>query len=221
MENLVIGIIDDDNSKVTQIITHLCSGWQNVADAKLSKYVEFQFVPVEIPISSSTDEVVADIIEKKVDCAIIDYRLSSYASVGYTGVDLAKKLNSAKHGFPIFLLTAYQDDIYSKEIFDVYQIFNFDRYQNDEQERTELNRKIIEQILKYRKERISWEVELENLLSRTGESVDIDARILELDGYIEDSIDGRTAITSELKKKLVEGKLDLLIGKLEEIIDRG
>lgn len=221
MEKLIIGIIDDDSSKVTQIITHLCSNWRNETDDKLAKYADFQFVPVEISVSSSVDDIIKEIIEKRVDCAIIDYRLSSYASVGYTGVDLAKKLNSTKHGFPIFLLTAYEDDIYSKEIFDVYQIFNFDRYQNDEKERAELNRKIIEQILKYRKERAAWESELETLLSRSGESADIDARILELDSYIEDSIDGRIAVTIELKKKLAEGKLDLLIGKLDEIIDRG
>ena len=221
MENLVIGIIDDDKSKVTQIITHLCSDWQAASDSKLSKYADFQFVPVEIAISSSVDDVIAEIIEKRVDCAIIDYRLSSYAPVGYTGVDLAKKLNAAKHGFPIFLLTAYQDDIYSKEIFDVYQIFNFDRYQNDDSERAELNQKIIEQILKYRKERTAWESELESLLSHNGESADIDARILELDSYIESSIDGRIAVTAELKKRLLDGNLDLLISKLDEIIDKG
>lgn len=221
MENLVVGVIDDDQSKVTQIITHLCSDWQSSADSKLSKYLNYQLIPEEIALYSEMDEVITEIIEKKVDCVIIDYRLSSYGSVGFTGVDLAKRLNSIKHGFPIFLLTAYEDDIYTKEIFDVYQVFDFDRYQNDEQERAELNRKIIEQILKYRKERTAWEAELESLLPHSGESADVDSRILELDGYIEDSIDGRTAITSELKKKLVEGKLDLLISKLDEIIEKG
>lgn len=221
MENLVIGIVDDDRSKVTQIITHLCSNWQSSTDTKLSKYSDYQLIPEEISLCADMDEVVAEIIEKKVECAIIDYRLSSYGSVGFTGVDLAKRLNSTKHGFPIFLLTAYEDDIYTKEIFDVYQVFNFDRYQNDDQERAELNRKIIEQILKYRKERAAWEAELESLLPHSGESADIDARILELDGYIEGSIDGRTAVTSELKKKLLEGKLDLLISKLDEIIEKG
>jgi len=39
MENLVIGIIDDDQSKVTQIITHLCSDWQSSTDSKLSKSI--------------------------------------------------------------------------------------------------------------------------------------------------------------------------------------
>ena len=107
MENLVIGIVDDDRSKVTQIITHLCSNWQSSTDTKLSKYSDYQLIPEEISLCADMDEVVAEIIEKKVECAIIDYRLSSYGSVGFTGVDLAKRLNSTKHGFPIFLLTAY------------------------------------------------------------------------------------------------------------------
>ena len=58
MENLIIGIIDDDSSKVTQIITHLCSNWRNETDDKLAKYADFQFIPVEISVSSSVDDMI-------------------------------------------------------------------------------------------------------------------------------------------------------------------
>ena len=220
MNVLKIGIIDDDETKVTQIITYLIKGWADASAEKRTKYSEYQLEPVEIPLHSSLSDVLEYIAQVKVDCVLIDYRLSSYENVNFTGINVASALSKQRHGFPIFILTAYEDELYAKEVFDVYQVFNFDRYLNDANERIELNSKIIEQILKYRKEFLSWEQELANLLPRAGENAATDARILQLDSYIENALDGTHSIDTNVKHQLLSGKLDLLLEKLDKLIGK-
>ena len=220
MNELIIGIIDDDSTKTTQIITRLLEGWDTASVEKRTKYSEYQLTPTEIPICANMEDTSNCIKQSQVDGVLIDYRLSSYAKVNYTGIDLAKHLSTLREGFPIFVLTSYEDDIYAKEIFDVYQVFNFDRYLNDADERIELNTKIIEQILKYRKERLAWEQELVGLLPRAGENAQIDARIIQLDGFIENSIDGAHGIPTKIKQQLSTEKIDILLEKLDKLIER-
>ena len=221
MNEIRIGIIDDDSSKITQLMTWLQEGWESASPEKRVKYSAFRIVPVEIKLLPTIDEIHGQITSFKVDCMLIDYRLSSFAAVAFSGTDLAKALSSIHYGFPIFILTAYEDEIYAKEIFDVYQIFNFDRYVNDAEERLELNTKIIEQVLKHRKEFASWEQELSELLPQAGENAKIDARILQLDGYIERSLNGVKAIPENVKKQLSDGKIDALLEKLDKLINQG
>ena len=133
---------------------------------------------------------------------------------------MANLIESTWEGFPIFILTSYEEEIYANEIFDVYQIFDFDRYLNDKDERIDLNTKIVEQILKHSKECEAWEKELIELLPRAGESVVIDERIMQLDGYIEGAIDAVNRVPKEVKAQLGIGKIDQLLDKLDEIIGR-
>ena len=220
MNILKIGIIDDDSTKITQIMTRLLEGWDTASVEKRTKYSEYQLSPIEIPVCSNMEDTSDLLKQNQVDCVLIDYRLSSYTTVNYTGIDLANYLSNLWRSFPIFVLTSYEDDIYAKEIFDVYQVFNFDRYLNDTDERIELNTKVIEQILKYRKERIAWEQELIELLPRAGENAQIDARIIQLDGFVESAVDGAHSIPAEVKRQLAGGKIDSLLEKLDRLIEK-
>jgi len=220
MNELRIGIIDDDATKVTQIQTRLLVAWDDASQEKRAKYSALSLIPVEVKMHPTIDEALDEIRHLKVDCVLIDYRLSSYAKVTFTGIDLAKALSAAHKGFPIFILTSYEDDIYAKEMFDVYQVFNFDRYMNDVNERIELNTKIVEQVFIHRKERVSWEMELEQLLPRIGESAQIDTRILQLDGYIERAMDGVNAVPENVKQQLSNGKIDDLLTKLDLLLKK-
>ena len=115
------------------------------------------------------------------------------------------------YGFPIFVLTTYKDDLFDHELFDSYLVFDFARYIAENEERVELNSKLIEQIKKHRAEMENWKEELESLLPRAGESATVDERILELDSKIERSIDGRAAISVPIKQGFVAEKINELI----------
>ncbi|MBC5723147.1 hypothetical protein H8S11_10010 [Flintibacter sp. NSJ-23] len=123
------------------------------------------------------------------------------------------------HGFPIFVLTTYKDDLFDHELFDSYLVFDFARYIGENEERVELNSKLIEQIKKHRVEMENWKEELESLLPRAGESATVDGRILELDSKIERSIDGRSAISVPIKKGFAAEKINELISKIDQIIE--
>lgn len=164
------------------------------------------------------NNIVENIIDKKIDVLLIDYNLASYATVPYTGVQLARYIQKKLMEIPLFILTSYEDELYEQEVFDVYQIFNFERYLSEQEERIELHYKLFQQVVKYHKQLELWKKEIESLLEQKGQSVEIDKRILELDSKLEKSIDGYIAIPHEIKTDLKSNKLNELIEKIDLLL---
>lgn len=218
MDVIKVGIIDDDGSKVTQIMTYLLYGMKDAPKQKADKYSNMKFEVFEIPLSVDMNDITEYITNEKIDALLIDYNLTSYETVPYTGVQLARYIQEKFMGFPLFILTSYEDELYEQEVFDVYQIFDFERYLSEPQERIELHYKLIQQVAKYRKQLELWKKEIENLIPKKGQSAVIDNRILELDTKLEKSIDGHAAIPDEIKKNLRSNKLDELIGKIDLLL---
>lgn len=214
-----IGIIDDDPSKVTQIMTKLDEGFTNAKPEKATKYSKYQFETFELELKTEIYEVIMQVVELRLDCVLIDYKLSSYNTIVYSGIELAKNIMDYLYEFPIFILTSHEDDLFNNEVFNSYQVFDFSRYLDEEQERIELNFKIIEQILKYRHQLESWEDEIKKLLPLSGENAEIDERILELDSYLEKSLNGRNRIPESLKKALNSDKVSELLSKIDILLE--
>lgn len=215
-----IGIIDDDSSKVTQIMIKLTEGFSKATYEKQNKYSMFQFNPVELEIMDDLEGMIQQVIKERLDCVLVDYKLSSYKNVDYSGVEFAKALGEALFDFPIFIITSYEDDLFVNEIFNAYQVFDFARYLNEESERIEINYKIIEQILKTVKQRKKWEDEIKILLPLAGTSQEIDSKLLELDSNLERSINGNNSIPSKMKRDLDSNKLNELLNKIDIILDK-
>lgn len=218
MKIIKIGIIDDDNSKVTQIMTYLLYGMKDASKQKADRYADVKFDVVEIEPTSSMEDITSLIIDQKIDAVLIDYNLSSYATISYTGVQLAKYIQEKFLEFPLFILTSYEDELYEQEIFDAYQIFDFERYLSEPLERVELHYKLIEQVTKYRKQIELWESEIKRLLPEKGKNAEVDTRILELDSKLEKSIDGHSAIPNTIKSTLQSNKIDELIDKIDLLL---
>lgn len=218
MEVIKVGIIDDDGSKVTQIMTYLLYEMKDVSKQKADKYSNVKFKVCEIPLSADMSDIAEYIMDEKIDALLIDYNLTSYATVPYTGVQLARYIQERFMEFPLFILTSYEDELYEREVFDVYQIFDFERYLSEPQERMELHYKLLQQVVKYHKQLELWKKEIESLLPKKGQSAAIDKRILELDSKLEKSIDAHAAIPDEVKNDLQSNKLDELIGKIDLLL---
>ena len=220
--NYSIGIIDDDSTKVTQLLTYLDLGWDD-EDGNLlkKKYEGVVLCPREIKLESTEEDMVQKVYETKPDALIIDYKLSSQQNIAYTGISLASAIDAKLHDFPIFILTSFQDDVFSKECFDVYQVFDFERYIGDQKERLEINSKIVEQIRKYNRTILQWKSELAQLLPLRGSNVSVDERIVELDTWIENSIDGTSALSPKMKRDLDSNHILALIAKIDSIINEG
>lgn len=219
-EQYRIGIIDDDPTKVTQLITNilLCCNDEDGQPLK-EKYSNYELVPIELPIMDTTDEMVEHVVTEHLDAVIIDYKLSSQKAISYSGVSVAHEINSRLYNFPVFILTTYQDDLFEHELFDSYLVFDFERYIGDEKERVELNSKLIQQVRKYRIEIKNWKEELHQLLPHEGESEAVDERILELDTRLEKSINGNASISIPIKRGFTSDKINELISKIDSLIE--
>lgn len=216
-----IGIVDDDATKITQLITYLRLGWNDIEGNLIKeKYKDVKLNPMELELKDNLTEMVKKVYESKLDALIIDYKLSSQQNISYTGIELVEAIQEKLFQFPIFVLTSYQDDLFLKECFDVYQVFEFDRYINDKDERIELNSKIVEQIKKYRNSILSWKKELFELLPNSGKNCKIDERIIELDTRIEKSIDGVSSLSEKMKADLGQNRIQTLIDKIDKLIDK-
>ena len=170
-------------------------------------------------LKTNISDLLEEIFEKNIHALVIDYMLSSYeVAVDYTGVKFAEETDKKYLGFPVFILTSYEEELYQKEIFDAYKVYNFERYMNDEQERIEINIKIVEQYIKRKRQIDEWKSQLEELLPRQGESKEIDAKILDLDSKIEMSLDGEYAIPKDLKEKLSGSNFEMLMSKLDTLL---
>lgn len=221
MEKIKIGIVDDDSSKVTQIMTYLLCGIQGASQQKVEKYSNIEFEVVEIDLTTEMEDIATVVLEQRVDALLIDYNLSSRATVSYTGVQLAKYIDQRFYGFPLFILTSYEDELYEQEIFDTYQIFDFERYLSEPKERIELHYKLIEQVSKYRKQIEQWKREIKKLLPQKGKSAEIDNKILDIDGKLERTIDGYSSIPNNIKKIFEANKIDELISKIDMLLKEG
>lgn len=226
-EKILVGIVDDDNSKITNIMTNLLKSVDSIIGSetpisqdKKDQYEKFEIIPVEISLVSNLDKMIEEIVNKNINILIIDYKLNSLANINFSGVDLAKKINDAIINFPVFILTSFEEDLYNKEIFDSYQVFDYSRYMEEKNETLELNYKIIKQVVIYKKEIESWENRLLELIKFAGTSSDVDDEIMELDRKLSSSILGNRVLSNRTKKIVCSDKMGELLDKLEEIIKK-
>ena len=218
---LNIGIIDDDTSKITQLFICLKKGTLS-KNEKICKtqYDNIQLKPIEIKLDIHKENILEQIQINKCDSLIIDYKLSSQQTISYNGVDLVKSIENRFKGFPMFILTTHEDDLFTRELFDAYLVFDFDRYIGEDLERIELNTKIIEQVKKYRLTIARAKEELARLILNKGENVDIDDQILKLDSFLERSIWGESCLNDKLKKDLSGNYLKDLIERIDILLKR-
>ena len=111
-----IGIIDDDKAKITQLLIFTAQGWSD-DNGKLvkEKYKDVSLVPNEIQLDGDINQMVEKIVADRPDAMIIDFKFSSQENISYSGVSLAQAIDKRLRGFPIFILTSYEDDIKENE----------------------------------------------------------------------------------------------------------
>ena len=206
-----IGLLDDDESKLIEVIDKL-----RHAFVGSPQYSHYKLEPIEISVNADCSTTVEKILEENIECMIIDYNLNSLA--GYNGVEVANELWRHRKNMPVFMLTSFDEDMYTHELFNAFQVFNYGRYLSEEREQDEIHRKIVRTIEIHRKVIDEWERELIDLLKHRGENVEIDSRILELDSEIESALDGTHSLPTKTKQDLSESGLMKLVEQLDKII---
>lgn len=207
-----IGIIDDDKNQAEDFVIILES---EGVDAEI---FSMEFTP---------DNILNWISEKHIDCILVDYKLAE--KTNERGTEIIYKIEEIVPDFPAVLLTSYPEGARATYLVNNAFIYNktiMEITSNDTEELREFDQFIetINGSIKVYKERMGKrEQRYEELLRRkSNKAVDLSSkereefislhRLLKGLGYIEE-------ISSELIEGQVEGKIDLLISKLDNLLE--
>jgi hypothetical protein len=164
----------------------------------------------------SIEETCNDILESHVDAIISDFDFSEQLStVHYDGTDLVSLFLKKRDGFPVFILTSYEDDAISKGE-DVNII-----YEKKEMDEGEMFLQRVKAQIEKHKHKV--EVEETRLLELISESKrrKLDAfemqELAELDSKIEKALDKESQIPNILRDDKEASELSELLRKVDEL----
>lgn len=176
----------------------------------------------------SIDDMISTLDEQAPDAIIVDFMLNDIKedikyNVPYTGVDIVREYRYKRPEFPCFILTSKDEDalnvssdvnlIYTKGLLneekDVLKVSFYDR--------------VTRQIKAYRNSIDNAQLEIEKLVEKRRKgrtSSQEDQRLIELDNFIEKSLDRESAIPDEMKKPENIDKLSSMVAKLDELLNK-
>lgn len=182
----------------------------------------------EFPLPT-LDEMIETIIEINPDAIITDFMLNEKKTsvrygVEYNGIDLVKKFTSIRDGFPCFVMTSFDDDAV-KESDDVNIIYIKDILHSEKNSNVKASflEKVVNQITHYQVRLHKSEEELKRLIEcrRLGNATIIEEnRIIELDHFLEQSVDRLSSIPKEFKTLSNTQKLEEILSKVDELLSK-
>lgn len=186
-----LGIIDETEKDRIKSIAHF----------EDNNVYNFECVELSLEVDSE-DELINQIIEQKLDCVAIDYKLIDHPRLSFNGNIILNKLLSEKYKFPAFILTNLVPDA-SQENIDDFRIVSKRAINPESPEGEELINKLKNYIDKYYKEVKESEDELYDLIEkeRLDAINDLDRnRMIELDDFLEHSLSAKSKIPTSWKK---------------------
>ena len=178
---------------------------------------------------STLEEMINVIIKLNPDAVITDFMLNEKKTsinygVEYNGIQLVKEFLSIRDGFPCFVMTSLDDDAV-KESDDVNIVYVKDILHSEKNSKVKASflEKVVTQISHYRARIDSYEKELKNLMTRRekGEATIIDEnRIIELDHFLEQSVDRKSSVPQEFKELSNTKRLEEILLKVDNILSK-
>lgn len=177
---------------------------------------------------STIDDMLEKILKSDVDAVVSDFMLNEIKEdikyvIKYNGVDLVESILEIKKGFPCFVMTSYDTDaidasedvnkVYAKEI-----LHGDDTPKGNDPFLIRLK----SQCDKYKKKISDAQEELKLLIQTSSERKLVlteEERLIELDSFLERSIDARNPIPNELKSTSNQIRLTSLLSKVDEFIE--
>lgn len=176
----------------------------------------------------SIEEMLEFIIKLAPDALITDFRLNemkgdiSY-NVPYNGVDLVAEFQSIRRHFPCFVLTALDDEaVGQSDDVNIVYIKNI-LYKEEGNAKAKFLDRVISQVDHYRFKIEEAQKELAGLIQiRLEGKADygIENRIIELDDFLEKSVDARSSIPKEFKSLSNTQRLDNLLSKVDQLLKK-
>ncbi len=212
-ERFKLGIIDEDESEVEEFF----------------RFFEEDFEPIKIELVNDKQDIIRHIIDEQVDAVVIDYKLMEHGGspLTFNGNELLQELNDQLYNFPAFIMTNYPPDARNHRI-DPFRIVSKEFMQPDKnkpnyKEGRDLIATIKTLIKNYKDDLTDNEerlLELINKRKREGRLSDFEEEeMIELDTFLEKSINMRSRLPKKWKRPEEISKLDELIKDTKELID--
>ncbi|QNS41965.1 hypothetical protein H0S70_02970 [Chryseobacterium manosquense] len=185
--------------------------------------------PITMFPLADLEEMIEKIIKTAPDAIISDYRLNELKTdikynVPYNGVDLVEEFQSIRNYFPSFVLTALDDEaVNNSNDVNIVYVKNILYNKEEGNAKAKFLDRVISQIEHYRNRIESYKRELAGLIEvmKKGDAdITIESRIIELDDFLEKSIDGRSVIPSEFKTLSNSNRLDNILNKVDQLLKK-
>ena len=185
--------------------------------------------PIIIYPLADLDEMIESIIKIAPDAIISDYRLNELKTdikynVPYNGVNLVEEFQSIRNHFPCFVLTALDDEaVNNSNDVNIVYVKNILYNKEEGNAKAKFLDRVISQIEHYKNRIESYKQELADLIEirKKGDAdIAVESRIIELDDFLEKSIDGKSVIPSEFKTLTNSNRLDNILNKVDKLLKK-
>ena len=211
--------IDEDQEQIENFLNY-------IDDTNSNNIFE---VITQLPLGDK-EEMIDKIIKINPDVIVCDFLLNENIgalgyNVPYNGVELVEDFLSIRNKFPCFVLTAKDQDAVSdsEDVNLVYTKSLMTTEIEDTKAKVKFTDRLVKQIEHYKSRIESAQSELAELIEvrKNGNAdFDIERRIIELDDFLERSIDAQNIIPSEFKSFSNSEKLDSMLDKVDEILKK-
>ncbi len=185
--------------------------------------------PITMLPLAELDDMVESIIKISPDAVISDYRLNELKTdikytVKYNGVELVEEFQSIRNDFPCFVLTAVDDEaVNSSDDVNIVYVKNLLYNKEEGNAKASFLERVISQIEHYKSRIKNSQTELAELIDLRKEGkadILIENRIIELDDFLEKTIDGKSVIPAEFKTLTNSKRLDEILNKVDQLLKK-
>lgn len=174
----------------------------------------------------SIDTMIQVFEDERPDAIVTDYQLNEIKTeiqynVSYNGAELVNFYREKHPNFPCFVITSYDNDAIStsKDVNLVYVKILMNG--GEEGAKAKFHDKVVEQISKYKKSIDEAQSELTVLIQKKyGEGLSLyeEDRLVELDSFLEKSLDSYSSLPADIKRSKSLEHLSEVIDKVDEIL---
>ncbi len=199
------------------VVVYIDDDEQSARDVQraLYKHLSIKFI--------KPDEKLDDLMEKifsfHPDAIIVDFRLSDMIlNIEYDGYSVLQQVLEVKDRFPVFILTSNEADAFA-EVDDV----NFVYEKNQLHGSSTFAERVVKQIDKYKKKLEEKEDRLLELIDKSKEqelTQPEEEELIDLDGFIEKSLDKKSALPDELKVTTNERRLSDILARVDALVEK-
>lgn len=174
------------------------------------------------------DKMIMSIEENYPDAIITDYLLNDIKSdikynVNYNGVELVTQYRDIRPNFPCFVITSYDDDAVA-DTEDVNLVYvKLLLTKEDKNVKSKFHEKVYSQIQKYKTSIANAQKELTELLEKRASgtiSLHEEQQIVDLDDFLERSLDNYQALPQEMKSLSNIKKMSSIIDKVDGLLKK-